>query len=275
MALRGPPLHGGGRITLRLLRLFGMIFSISLRRELAFRADLMFQVLMTVISLASGLAALSLVYTQTDTLGGWNLAEAIVLLGTYQIVSGILSAFIEPNVSWFSGQVKSGKLDEVLLKPVSSIFLVSLGSCAPLALGQVGMGMVVLGIGLEQLGAVPSLWGVVSWLALLAVGIAITWAWRVLVASLALWSPGVELDVVYGALWQFGRYPVSLYRQPLRFVLTWVLPVAFVSTFPTLALTRGVSLVLIVGGLCIGLMAIMLVRGIWNAGLRRYTSATS
>jgi ABC-2 type transport system permease protein len=255
--------------------MFGMIFSLSLRRELAFRADLVFQVLMTVISLASGVAALGLVYTQTDTLGGWSLAEAIVLLGTYQIVSGLLATFIEPNVTWFADQVKSGKLDEVLLKPVPSIFLVSLGSCAPLALSQVGTGIVVLGIGLGQLGTVPTPLGVVGWSALLAVGIVIAWASRVLVASLALWSPGVELDVVYRAMWQFGRYPVNLYRQPLRFVLTWVLPVAFVSTFPTLALTRGVSSVLIVGGLCIGLVAIMLVRGIWNAGLRRYTSATS
>jgi ABC-2 type transport system permease protein len=255
--------------------MFGMIFSLSLRRELAFRADLVFQVLMTVISLASGVAALGLVYTQTDTLGGWSLAEAIVLLGTYQIVSGILATFIEPNVTWFADQVKSGKLDEVLLKPVPSIFLVSLGSCAPLALSQVGTGIVVLGIGLGQLGTVPTPLGVVGWSALLAVGIVIAWASRVLVASLALWSPGVELDVVYRAMWQFGRYPVSLYRQPLRFVLTWVLPVAFVSTFPTLALTRGVRSILIVGGLCIGLVAIMLVRGIWNAGLRRYTSATS
>jgi ABC-2 type transport system permease protein len=260
---------------MRLLRLFGMMFTLSLRRELAFRVDLMFQVLMTVISLASGLAALSLVYTQTDTLGGWNLAEAIVLLGTYQIVSGILATFIEPNVTWFAGQVKSGKLDEALLKPVSSIFLVSLGSCAPLALSEVGMGTVVLGIGLGQLGAVPTLWGVVGWSVLLMAGIVITWASRVLLASLALWSPGIELDVVYGALWQFGRYPVSVYRQPLRFVLTWVLPVAFVSTFPALALTRGVDSILLIGGLCIGLVAIVIVQIVWNAGLRRYTIATS
>jgi hypothetical protein len=35
---------------------------------------------------------------------------------------------------------------------------------------------------------------------LLAVGVAITWASRVLLASLALWAPSVQLDVVYGAL---------------------------------------------------------------------------
>src|SRR5438105_13225984 len=93
------PLHGSGRIkAMRLLRLFGAIFSLSLRRELAFRANLLFQLLMTIISIVAGLATLQIIYTQTNTLGGWSLGEAIVLLGTFQIMSGFLSAFIEPNI---------------------------------------------------------------------------------------------------------------------------------------------------------------------------------
>ena len=260
---------------MRLLRIFSAMFSLSLRRELAFRANLIFQLLMTATGIAAGLAALGIVYTQTQTLGGWTLGETIVLLGTYQIMSGILSTFIEPNVTWFADQVKSGKLDEVLLKPVSSIFLVSLGSCTPLALSQVGMGSVVLGIGLHARGSAPTPWGVIGWLVLLGVGIVITWASRVLLASLALWSPGFDLDVVYGAVWQFGRYPVSIYRQPIRFVLTWVLPVAFISTYPARALMRGVDPVLIGVGVVIALAAIAVVQIVWNVGLRRYTSATS
>ena len=260
---------------LRLLRLFGAIVSLSLRRELAFRANLIFQMLMAAMGIAAGLAALGIVYTQTHTLGGWSLGEAIVLLGTYEIVSGLLATFIEPNVAWFGEQVKSGKLDDVLLKPVSSVFLVSLGSCAPLGLARVALGVVVLGLGLHALGTVPTPWGVAAWLVLLAVGVVITWASRVLLASLALWAPSVQLDVVYGALWQFGRYPVSVYRQPLRFVLTDVLPVAFISTVPALALTRGAGPALIVVGLVIGIGAIALVGLVWQAGLKRYTSATS
>jgi ABC-2 type transport system permease protein len=260
---------------MQLIRLFAAIFSMSLRRELAFRTDLIFQLFMTVASISSGLAALGIVYTQTETLGGWRLDEAIVLLGTYQIVSGFLATFIEPNVLWFAGQVRSGKLDDILLKPVSSVFLASLGSCAPLGLSQALVGLVVLGIGLHEGGAAPTLSGVISWLLLLAVGLMVTWASRVLLASLALWAPSIELDVVYGALWQFGRYPVSIYQQPIRFVLTYILPVAFISTFPTRALTRGASPSLLLVGVLVGVGSIVVVRAVWKAGLKRYTSATS
>jgi ABC-2 type transport system permease protein len=260
---------------MKLLRLFGAIFSVSLRRQLAFRANLIFQLLMTATGIASGLAALGIVYTQTNTLGGWGIGEAIVLLGVYQIVSGLLATFVEPNVAWFAGQVKGGKLDDILLKPVSSVFLVSLGSCAPLALSQVLLGIVVLGLGVQESGIVLTPWGVVGSSLLLGVGLVVTWASRVLVACIPFWAPSIELDVVYGALWQFGRYPVSIYQQPIRFVLTYVLPVAFISTFPARALTHGASMPLLLVGGSVALGMIATVRGVWNAGLRRYTSATS
>jgi ABC-2 type transport system permease protein len=259
---------------MRLLRLFGAIFSLSLRRELAFRANLLFQLLMTIIGIVAGLATLEIIYTQTSTLGGWNQGEAIVLLGTFQIVSGFLSTFIEPNIVWFAGQVKDGRLDNILLQPVPSIFMVSLGTCAPLGLSQVVVGIIVVVIGLHAQGTLPAWWNLLAWLILLTDGIAITWASRVLLASLAFWAP-VELDVLYGALWQFGRYPVSIYRQPLRFLLSYVLPVAFISTLPASALTRGVSPLQIIAGVVAGVVAIIIVQLVWRIGLRRYTSATS
>lgn len=260
---------------LKVLRLFAAIFVVSLQRELAFRANLVFQVLMTAVGIGSGLAALGIVYTQTQSLAGWSWAEAVVLLGTYQVISGLFSTFIEPNLQWFGGQVRDGTLDGVLLKPVSSMFLASLGSCSPLALGQVVLGFIVLGAGLSELGAALTLWNACSWLLMLAVGLVITWASHVLLACVVLWAPGLELDVVYGALWQFGRYPISIYQQPLRFVLTYIIPVAFISTFPARALTEGISPVLLGIGIGVSLGAIILVQFVWNAGLRRYTSATS
>jgi ABC-2 type transport system permease protein len=68
---------------LRLLVLFGANVSMSLRRVVAFRANLLFQLFTAATGLAAGWAALAIVYTRTATLGGWTLGEAIVLLGTY------------------------------------------------------------------------------------------------------------------------------------------------------------------------------------------------
>ncbi|GCE07078.1 ABC transporter permease [Dictyobacter aurantiacus] len=260
---------------MRLLRLSGLIFSLSLRRELTFRANFLFQVMMTLIGGASIWIALTLIYTRTGSLAGWNQGEAAILLGTFQLVSGFLATFVEPNLSWFGGQIKDGRFDHILLRPVSSLFSASLGSCAPLAITQLLPGLAIICVGLRQLNAAPSFWNWLGWLLLLAVGCGITWASRVLLASLAFWTPAIELDVLYSAVWQFGRYPSDIYHQPLRAILTYVLPIAFVATFPALALTRGPALPILLPGAALGLLAILLTHLVWQRGLRRYTSATS
>jgi len=151
---------------------------------------------------------------------------------------------------------------------------ISLGTCAPLGLAQVIVGIVVVVIGLRTQGICPTWWNFSGWLILLTGGIIITWASRVLLASLAFWAP-IELDVLYGALWQFGRYPVNIYRQPIRFLLSYVLPVAFISTLPASALTRGTDLPQVGVAVAIGIGAIIIVQFVWRIGLQRYTSATS
>lgn len=260
---------------MRLLRLFAASFSLSLRRELAFRADLLFQTLTAGVGVAAALAALGLVYARADNLGGWARWEAVALLGTYQIVSGLLATFIEPNLRWFAEGVTSGKLDDILLKPLPSIFLASLGSCAPLGLSQVVLGAATLWLGLRDGGLTPAPSGVIGWMALLGAALAVTWSSRVLLASLALWVPALSLDVVYGALWQFGRYPVSIYRQPFRFALTYVVPLASIATLPTRTLTRGLDMPVLLAGLALGVAMVVLTVSVWTVGLRRYTSATS
>lgn len=260
---------------MRYMKLLGASFSLALRREMAFRANLVFQLLMTIMGIVSGLAVLGVVYTQTSTLAGWSEGDALLLLGTFQVVSGIFAMWIEPNLSWFASQVKDGKLDTILVQPLPSIFLASLGKCAPLALTQVVVGLMVMGSGLRILGTWPSLWGVLGWLILVGVGLVLAWSARILMASLAFWSPSIELDVLYSALWEFGRYPVSIYRQPLRFLLTYVLPFAFLATFPAGVLTGRNGPLLPFLGVAGALLAVLLVRLVWRAGLRRYTGATS
>lgn len=260
---------------MKLARLFGAIFIMSLKRDLAFRINLLFQFLLAVTATGAALFAVGIVYTRTETLGGWRVGEAIVLIGTFTIVSGLLQTFIEPNVTWFNQRIETGQIDDVLLKPVSSLFLASLGQHSPLALVQIAVGAVVVAWGMSDLGTDPGLANGLAWLVLLLASFALTWATRVIVAMLALWMPGLALDVAYSGIWQFGRYPVTIYRQPVRFALTWVMPLAAITTLPARALTHGVSVPVLLLSLGIGAGAVVLVCLAWSAGLRRYTSATS
>jgi ABC-2 type transport system permease protein len=101
------------------------------------------------------------------------------------------------------------------------------------------------------------------------------WATRSLRATVAFWAPELSLEIVYDAIWQFARYPVDIYRRPLRLVLTYVLPVAFIATVPARALLHAEQLLAISAAVGVAIGSCLLAHFAWRAGLRRYTSATS
>lgn len=256
---------------MRLIRLFGVLFSLSLRRQLAFRADMIFDILVNVVGLLSSVAAISVVFTRTHSLGGWHIDEAIVLLATFQIVSGLRSAFVEPGLQWFGNTVKDGTFDALLLQPAPAVFLVTTNACSPLALMQVLLGFGLLGYAVNSVSAA----GLIGWIMLVCAATAIMWASRMLLAALVFWAPDLTLDIIYDSIWQFARYPVNMYKSALRGVLTYCVPVAFLATVPAGALvgrTRTIMIAVAVG-IAVGLWAITLAA--WRLGLRRYTSATS
>jgi ABC-2 type transport system permease protein len=256
-------------------RIFAMMFATSVKRELAFRTSLLFQLATTIITTLAALVTIRIVYTQTDTLGGWDRGESIVLLGTWLILGGVLATFIEPNVLWFSEQVTSGKLDDMLLRPVPALFLATLGNHAPVRLIQAIAGGLVVIVGCIETGTVPGGAHLLGWLGTMTIAIVLIWATRTLVMVISLWTPSLGLDAVYNAVWQFGRYPVSMYRQPFRFVLTGVLPLAFITTLPAQALTSGIDAKILLLATAVAITAVQIVRTFWHWGLRRYTSATS
>ena len=264
------------RRPLRLLRLWRAIFVVSAQRDLAYRGDFAAQLIVTGLALAGTLVALAAVYAQVRRLAGWDLNGAVMLIGTYLIVNGLHQAFVEPNVVYFAAaKVRTGALDDLLLKPVSSLFLASLGTCRPAALIDTVMGTLVVTSGLLRAGTVPTPGRLFAWFALVAVGATVSWSSRIALASCALYANGLELGAVYSTVWQLGRYPVDVYGPTIRGLLTYAIPLAFISSLPARALSRGASSQLLIGGLLAASCSTAVAAIVWRRGLRHYTSATT
>ncbi|NUR98640.1 MAG: hypothetical protein HOV67_25720 [Kribbellaceae bacterium] len=258
----------------KLLRLLGAGFSMSLRRSIAFRVNLVFDVLLAFTGLGTAIAAVLIVFTRADTLAGWSKAQFLVLIGTYQLITGLRTTFIDPNLSWFPDNgIRNGKLDAYLLQPASSLFLSSLSLSSPLQLIQVVLGLGVLGWGIAD--HVPTVGGVASWVLLVVAGVVVTWALSVLLACLAFWAPKLQLDVFYHSAWQLGRYPTDVFARPLRILLTYVFPMALIASVPATALVRGPQPGVLLAGVAAAGGSAALAVLVWRAGLRRYSGATS
>ncbi|TWD82689.1 ABC-2 type transport system permease protein [Kribbella amoyensis] len=260
---------------MRVVRLLGTAFSLSLRRALAHRANLLFDALLALVELAASVATIGIVFHRTGLLAGWSAGQMLVLTGTYALVTGLRAAFLDPSLADLSQQIRDGRLDTYLLRPANTVFLATSTRHAPLALVQSVLGIGVIVLGLRQLAVVPSAPAIAGWALLALIGLLIAWATSVGLASLAFWAPRLSLGVLHGAAWELGRYPVDIYGTWLRRLLTFAFPVAAITTWPAATLTRGAELSTLLLAVALGAAFTAATTLLWQLGVRRYTGATS
>lgn len=260
---------------MRVAQLFGTAFSLSLRRALAYRTNLLFDVLLALVELTASIATIGIVFTRTGLLAGWSAGQMLVLTGTYALITGLRATFLDPSLADFSQQIRDGRLDTYLLRPATSVVLATCTRHAPLALVQSILGIGVIVLGLRELDSVPSPLAVAGWALLTLTGLLISWATAVGLASLAFWAPRLSLGVLHSAAWETGRYPVDIYGRWLRRLLTFAFPVAAITTWPAQALTRGADPGILILAVLLGCGFMTATMLLWRLGVRRYTGATS
>lgn len=260
------------------LRLIGLFFRTAVERETAFRANLAISLLYTTLNLVAGIAGVGIPFGQVETLQGWTYPQALALLGVYLLVGALRDLCIGPSLDSLGGlygEVFQGGFDLTLLKPVHTQFLVSFRTWRPFALGDLALSLVVLGVALARLGSALSVGRAAAFLLALVVAVTIVYAILLLLASGIFWYQGTPLLWIFGSLFQMGRYPVGIYPGWLRLLLTWIVPVGFITTVPAEALAGQASPAALVGGAALATGLVVVASLFLRVSLRRYSSASS
>src|SRR3990172_1736822 len=209
----------------------------------------------------------------TNTLAGYNLNQTLFFFLTFNLID-VVTQFLYREVYRFRPLVVSGSFDLVLTKPVNALFRSLMGGADILdfmTIPPLILAIYFLGRSLN-----PTTVQVLLYLFLLINGLLIATAFHISVLSLGIIT--LEIDhtiMIYRDITNLGRFPVDIYRQPLRGVLTYLIPVGIMMTLPAKALMGLVSPLGV--GISLGLAAtgIFLSLRFWNLALRQYTSASS
>lgn len=258
------------------LRLVWVFFRVGILGELAYRVNFLVQLFQSLLELATALAGLAVVFSYTDSLGGWRPDEVVALVGVYFLVGGVIGLVIQPSMERFIDSVREGTLDYTLTKPEDAQLLVSIQGVEIWKLIDIALGTGVLVVALSRLGERVGVWQAIAFGSMLLAGGAIVYSFWLILATCAFWFVRVEnVLVIFQSMYEAGRWPVSLYPGWLRFGLTFLVPVAFATTVPAEALTGRLDGPTLLGA--VGLAALLLVasRLLWRAGLRHYSGASA
>lgn len=262
----------------RHLRLIGLYLRSAVQRETAFRANMAINLMNTVLNLAAGVAGVTILFGQVPSLHGWTYPEALALLGVYLLVGALRNLCIGPSLESLAGlygEVFEGRFDFTLLKPVHVQFLISVRAWRPWALADLVLSLGVLGLALVQLGEQLTLPALAAFVVALASAMAIVYAILLLLASAIFWYQGAPMMWVFNSLIQLGRYPVGIYPGWLRLILTWIIPVGFITTVPAAALTGQATPAALLGSVALAALLVALATAFLRISLRHYAGASS
>ncbi len=261
---------------MRYVRLLRIFYRYALVSELEYRVSFLANVLMNAFWLAWAVIGVGVFFLHTDRLGDWTWPEVLMVVAMYTFFSGLMEALLRPNVGAVLDQIRDGTFDFVLTKPVNAQFMASLRTVVVWRLSDVVIGLGLIVYALAQVDVTPSPGQVALFGLMLLVGTAIVYALWLSMVSLAFWFVRLDnfTELFYG-FYEAGRYPVTIYRGVVKGILTFVVPVAFVTTFPASALLGKLDPTTALIG--VGLAAGMFVASslFWNFALRHYSSASS
>lgn len=259
----------------RYFAVLSLFWRTSLASELEYRLNFLLALLSSLGHLVGNLFGLSLFYTGSGSLGGWPFHQALLVMGFFSTLQGLNKVLLSPNLARIVEHVRTGTLDFVLLKPLDSQFWLSTRRISPWGVPDVLFGLGTAVYAAVQLG-LP-----LHRLALAAgpffLSAVIQYSLWFLLASISIWYVKIHnVTEVLNALLAAGRYPIdALPAGVYRFVFSFVIPVALLTTVPAkVALAQPTGMWLIVS-LAFALGAFLLSRAFWRHALRYYTSASS
>ena len=261
----------------RYLKLYAALWKNSVTREMSFKGNFLLWIVVELCWFGLQLSFVSVVFSQTETVGTWTRWEMVLLVGASNFIQQLYQAFFLTNCTNLSELVRTGKMDFLLLLPANTRFLVSLRVVDLGAFVNAFFAVCVMWYAAGKLHLHPQALQVLGFLALCGVGIMIHYSLMFMLATISFWTVRAQ-GIVWGYynLFNIARMPDEAFRGAFKGVFTFALPVLLVSNVPTRVLadkvTSPASWALLLG---LGLLWAGISEWFWRFSVRRYTSASS
>jgi ABC-2 type transport system permease protein len=261
---------------LRYLRLFALQFRVSAATAMAYRANFAVEALTSLLYLVLTLIPLIVVFGRRHTVGDWDEPSALIVIAYFMAVHAVIEGTISPSLVDLVEKIRSGSFDYVLLKPIDAQAMISASRYEPWKVFDLIGAIAVIVYAFVQRGGPPAPADLAIGLALFCSGVLAAYALWVGCAAASFWVVRLDnLMFLLGAIFDIARWPVTVFPRAWRFVFTFLIPVAVMTTFPASALLGRLDARAILATLGGSLALLVASRLLWRTAIRNYTSASS
>lgn len=268
-------------------RVFLTFLRNSLIREMSFRGNFLIQIVTRLFWFAAQIALFKIIFNQVSFIKEWSEDQYFAFMATGMLINSIVEAFFMPNCAEFSEQIRTGRLDFALTKPIDTQFLVSLEKVNLAMFSQMLLSLWLLGRSLYRIGEPVSATQIILFLFYVSVGVAFFYSLMISMASTSVWfGRNQGLYDFWFYITVFARYPRSIYDgrtanevepgEAIQFLFSYIIPILLVITIPAQAIVGTLQdWRLAVVALLSSLAGLIVARAVFHWSLRQYRSASS
>ncbi len=260
----------------RYLRILAVQLRLSALLSLQYRADFVSDGVTSLFWLFFNLAPLLAAFHYRQAIAGWTLPQALLVLGFFTLLKGILDGAINPALAAIVDQIRKGTLDYALLKPIDSQFLLSTARFEPWKTTDVLGGLALIVVALIRQEQHPSVQRLGLSFVMLLAAIAILYSLWIFTVCAAFYVVRLDnLAFLFSSIFDLARWPIGVFRGLLRLFFTLVIPLAIMTTYPAMALLGWLSLRTVILALLGTATFFALSRLLWARSILHYSSASS
>jgi len=262
-------------------QLYFRLIRISLLAHMQYRANFIVGILGLIVWNIVNLGLIGVMVTQFTSLNNWTIWELVFLYCLWILGHSLYSLFFS-HAKQLEDYLIEGTFDQFLLRPASPLIQLLGRELQYIEIADMLIGLTGISLAYAQLGLRWDGWQWSFFIAAVISGAIIVLAMDLLIACSAFWtgrSRGTFIIVspFYSLVHQ---YPVDIFGNAFRIIVTSLIPVAFMNYYPSLYLLdkldrAGSAWWLSYMSPLVALMLIGIVSMVWQLALKQYTSSGS
>ena len=254
---------------------------LAIQRQLEYPIFLVSWLLMIPIQYFSGAWLLKIIIERFGTLNGWEFPQLAFIYGLGLLSHGLMVVFFI-NTWSIDYMVIEGGFDRLLLRPMSVFFQMIASYVNFIGLIDLMPGLIILIYGSHLVHMDWSVFNILKLILIVSGGVFIRAALFICLGSISFWTKRSASLVGFTLtlLERTTMYPLNIYPIALQMILTFLIPIGFISFYPAsefLGKASGfhIPLSMALWTPVVGFICFMFSQFIFNIGMKKYESTGS
>lgn len=262
---------------IRNLRLVSLLIKFRFSQMMAFRFSFFGAFFADGTLFLVQLLTFETIYSQVDSIGGWNRGQMIIFVGTFSIINALNMLIYFFGIVTIPGKIKRGDLDQYLTKPMNPLLRLTFENVNPGSIPLVVLSVMIVCYGVSVVG--------------IQVSFGMGFGYTVLVLLMTLLWYDMELilrTIPFFVISANGimrledlmlelnfKVPGIFCKGVFKILFYFILPYGIMSTVPTQFITHSISRTGVGIATTIVLFFTIFAMRFWKFGLKHYKSASS